>query len=54
MTDLVVIASGFVSNPMRLIPFKDTCDELYAVGDALEPRHIWDAISEATEVGRKI
>jgi len=53
--DSVVIASGFVPRPSFKEQLeKETSLEVYAVGDCVSPRMIYDAIHEGYLIGRRI
>ena len=49
--DTVVLAMGFDSN-RNLLDLKNDAYEVYVIGDAREPRHIFEAIQEANQLAR--
>jgi 2,4-dienoyl-CoA reductase-like NADH-dependent reductase (Old Yellow Enzyme family)/thioredoxin reductase len=44
--DNVVLALGFTRDDELINKYKEACDEVYVIGDATEPRKIFDAIHE--------
>lgn len=52
--DTVVLATGLVPNKELLIPLKEGFSEVYAIGDCVEPRKIYQAIHDGAFVGRVI
>ncbi|MCX5906557.1 MAG: NAD(P)/FAD-dependent oxidoreductase [Deltaproteobacteria bacterium] len=53
-TDSVILAMGLAPNRELLAPLQENFREVYAVGDCVEPRKIYQAIHEASFVGRTI
>jgi 2,4-dienoyl-CoA reductase (NADPH2) len=49
--DGIVLASPRLSNNDLLNELTDLVDELYVIGDAAMPRHLWNAIHEAYRLG---
>jgi 2,4-dienoyl-CoA reductase-like NADH-dependent reductase (Old Yellow Enzyme family)/thioredoxin reductase len=52
--DTYVLAAGARSNTELVPSLKAKFKDVYVIGDALEPRRIYDAISEGFETGRSI
>jgi thioredoxin reductase len=52
--DSIVLAAGAVSNSDLFKELSGRVPECFAVGDCVSPRHILEAIEEATEVASKI
>jgi pyruvate/2-oxoglutarate dehydrogenase complex dihydrolipoamide dehydrogenase (E3) component len=52
--DNIVLAAGAVSNNRLAERLRGKVEELYVIGDAMEPRRIKEAISEGYNVGRRI
>lgn len=52
--DTVVIARGWTADAELFEELKDKFDEIYRVGDCIEPREIGDAIHEASWVANRI
>jgi pyruvate/2-oxoglutarate dehydrogenase complex dihydrolipoamide dehydrogenase (E3) component len=52
--DSLILASGLVSNQELNQPFRENFNEVYMIGDCLEPRKIYQAIHEGAFVGRAI
>lgn len=52
--DNIVLAAGAVSNNQLAEKLRGKVQELYVIGDAMEPRRIKEAISEGYHVGRRI
>jgi 2,4-dienoyl-CoA reductase-like NADH-dependent reductase (Old Yellow Enzyme family)/thioredoxin reductase len=52
--DSVVLALGLKSNQELLKPLKANFSEVYAIGDCVEPRKIYQAVHEAAFIGRMI
>lgn len=53
-TESVILAFGLKSSQELLNPLKDNFTEVYAIGDCVEPRKIYQAIHEGAFVGRAI
>ncbi len=52
--DKIVIAMGGVPRRTLFDALKDKVPEIYAIGDCVKPRKIYDAIHEGFHVGREI
>jgi len=52
--DSVILAMGLSSNRELLTPLKATCNEVYPIGDCVEPRKIYQAVHEGAFAGRAI
>ncbi len=52
--DSVILALGMASNQELLQPLKENFQEVYVIGDCLEPRKIYQAIHEGAFAGRAI
>lgn len=52
--DSLILALGLSANQELSQTFKDNFDEVYTIGDCLEPRKIYQAIHEGAFVGRTI
>ncbi|MBI5966303.1 MAG: FAD-dependent oxidoreductase [Deltaproteobacteria bacterium] len=53
-TDSVVLALGLTSNQELLRPLRENFQEVYVIGDCLEPRKVYHAIHEGAFAGRAI
>jgi 2-enoate reductase len=53
-TNSVILALGLTSNQELLKPLRESFREVYAVGDCVEPRKIYQAIHEGAFAGRMI
>lgn len=54
MADSVVLASPRLPNNDLLTKLSELVDELYIIGDAVMPRHLWNAIHEAYRLGTRV
>ena len=52
--DGIVLASPRLPNNKLLIELSELVDELYIIGDAVMPRHLWNAIHEAYRLGTSV
>ena len=52
--DSVILALGMASNQELFQPLKENFQEVYVIGDCLEPRKIYQAIHEGAFAGRAI
>jgi thioredoxin reductase len=52
--DSVILALGMASNQDLIQPLKENFQEVYVIGDCLEPRKIYQAIHEGAFAGRAI
>jgi 2-enoate reductase len=53
-TNSVILALGLTSNQELLKPLRESFRDVYAVGDCVEPRKIYQAIHEGAFAGRMI
>jgi pyruvate/2-oxoglutarate dehydrogenase complex dihydrolipoamide dehydrogenase (E3) component len=52
--DSVILALGMASNQDLIQPLRENFQEVYLIGDCLEPRKIYQAIHEGAFAGRAI
>jgi len=52
--DSIVLARGLVSNRQLYDELENAVPEIYAIGDSVAPRKIWEAIHEGFHIGREI
>jgi pyruvate/2-oxoglutarate dehydrogenase complex dihydrolipoamide dehydrogenase (E3) component len=52
--DTIILALGRVANNKIADDIKDMVSELYVIGDAKEPRGVFEAVHEAAEVARRV
>jgi 2-enoate reductase len=53
-TDSVILALGLASNQELLKPLRESFKDIYAIGDCVEPRKVYQAVHEGAFAGRVI
>jgi pyruvate/2-oxoglutarate dehydrogenase complex dihydrolipoamide dehydrogenase (E3) component len=53
-TDSVILATGLAPNRELFTPLQENFPEVYAIGDCVEPRKVYQAIHEGAFAGRVI